>query len=128
MLRGIVFCAGCGAAMYRSYAYEGRPRSYVCRNRLETTGACSKPPIPAELLEAHVLNHLGSFVGSVEAWITERLVSERRGGGPRQRQLDAEKAQLAALDEQRQQRMAELTKIGITSLGLGGRRADRPGA
>ena len=67
MLRSIAFCApDCGAPLYRSYAYGGR--SYVCAHKLQA-GACSRPPIPAELLEGHVLNHLSTFVGSVEGWI-----------------------------------------------------------
>ena len=38
---------------------------YVCRNRRWSTGLCSALPIPAQLIESHVLRHLESFVGTV---------------------------------------------------------------
>lgn len=117
MLRSIAFCGGCGAPLYRTYAYHGG-RAYACSNKLQSTGLCDRPPIPAELLEIHVLNHLGSFVGSVEKWIAG-LVNERNSeAAAAEQRRDAEKAQLAGLDRQREQRMAELTEIGITSVGM----------
>jgi DNA invertase Pin-like site-specific DNA recombinase len=116
LLRGIAFCAGCGKPMYASgkYVRKGR-RSYVCAHKVLGTGLCDRPPIRAELLEGHVLKHLKSFVGSVESWIGERLAERDCEAQGRRRQLDAEKAQLAALDRQREERMAELAEHGITS-------------
>jgi DNA invertase Pin-like site-specific DNA recombinase len=111
MLRGIVFCAGCGASMYRSYAYQGGERAYVCRNKLEATGACQRPSILAELLEGHVLNHLGSFVGSVEGWITDVLSQRKAEAVRRQNDLDTKKDTLAALDGQRDKLYAEYERL-----------------
>ena len=67
MLRSLAFCAVCGAPLYRSYAYLGGQRAYLCANKLQATGACQAPAIPAELLEGRVLDHLDAFVGSVKA-------------------------------------------------------------
>ena len=116
MLRSIAFCA-CGSPLYRSYAY-GNDRTYVCRQRLEATGACNRRPIPAELLEAHVLNHLSTFVGSVEDWISGVLAECDGEAQEHRRAIDAERAKLAALERLREERMAELTEVGITAIGL----------
>jgi len=35
----------------------------LCRNRREGTGLCHADPIPADLIEGHVLDHLEAFVG-----------------------------------------------------------------
>jgi hypothetical protein len=118
MLRGIAFCAGCGAPMYRSYAYLGGQRGYVCSNKLQSTGACTRPAIPAELLEGRVLNHLATFVGSVDEWIAEVLGQRNAEAVKRQANIDARKAALAALDRQREDRMAELSELGITAIGM----------
>jgi DNA invertase Pin-like site-specific DNA recombinase len=118
MLRGIVFCAGCGAAMYRSFAYRTGQRTYACRNRLEATGACNRPPIPAELLEVHVLDHLGSFVASVEGWLANILNQRTAEAVKWQATLDAKRTALADLDRRRDQRMAELAEIGFSAIGM----------
>jgi DNA invertase Pin-like site-specific DNA recombinase len=114
MLRSVAFCAGCNAALYRSYA-RGNGRTYVCRNQLEATGLCSLPPIPAIVLETHVLNHVQTFIGSVEGWIAERLAERSGELTTRQTALNAERAKLAVLGRQRDQRMSEIAEHGITS-------------
>jgi hypothetical protein len=117
LLRGIAFCA-CGEPHYASDKWLGRSRGYVCRHRVKVTGLCDRPPIPAELLETHVLEHLACFVDSVEGWLGE-LVKERDGQRTvHEDQLDAEKAALVALDRQRDERMAELESVGITAIGM----------
>jgi hypothetical protein len=118
LLRSIAFCAGCGAPLYRSYAYLNGRRGYVCANKLQSTGICSRPAIPAELLEIHVVNHLASVVGEVETWIAG-LVSERtKETVTHEQRRDAEKAKLAALDKQREQGMAELADVGFNPIAL----------
>jgi hypothetical protein len=117
LLRGVAFCS-CGEPHYASDKWLGRSRAYVCRHKLKPTGLCDRPPIPAELLEAHVLNHLALFVDSVEGWLGD-LVKERDGQRKvREDQLDREKSALATLDRQRDERMAELEEVGITKVGM----------
>ena len=62
-----------------------------------------------------MLNHLNTFVGSVEKWIAQRLGQRDREAQARQRQLDAERERLATLDVQREHRIAEIAEHGITS-------------
>jgi hypothetical protein len=54
LLHGVAFCA-CGQPHYSSDKWLGRSRGYVCRHKAKPTGLCDRPPIPAELLETHVL-------------------------------------------------------------------------
>jgi hypothetical protein len=110
-LRGITFCAGCGAALYRSYAYLGGNRAYACRNRLEATGTCRQPPIPADVLESHVLNHLGTFVGSVEKWIAGVLCERNAEALTLRGALDAEKARLSDMEQQRAKLMTAYERL-----------------
>lgn len=110
LLRGVAFCAECGAALYRSYVYLGGERAYACRNKLETTGACNAPVIPAELLEAHVLNHLGTFVGSLESWMTDQLAARKEEHANRARKLDRERDVLKALHDLRERHLTEYRK------------------
>lgn len=118
MLRSLAFCADCGAPLYRSYAYLGGKRAYVCANKLQATGACQSLAVPAEMLESRVLEHLDSFVGSVQGWIAGLLRERGVEAQARQRQLDTERAKLAALDRQREERMAELERVGFHPVAL----------
>lgn len=111
MLRSLTFCAGCGAAMYRSYAYAAGQRTYVCGNKLQATGACKRPPILAELLEAHVLNHLDTFIGSVEGWIAELLGQRDAEAQASLSAVDTKKLTLAVADRQRDKLMAEYERL-----------------
>jgi DNA invertase Pin-like site-specific DNA recombinase len=117
LLRSVVFCAKCEAPMYSSEAYSKREGgSYVCSNKLQNTGLCRDAhAVPADVLEKHVLNHLRTFVGSIETWITERVRDRDVEAAVRQQRLDADRAQLAVLDRQREERMAEIREHGITS-------------
>jgi site-specific DNA recombinase len=118
IMRGLVFCAGCGSPLRPTRNYLGGQRAYVCRDKLESRGMCQRPPIPAELLETHVLNHLQTFVGSVEEWIAGVLAERDGERKVREGQLDQEKAALAGLDRQRDERMAELESVGVTTIGM----------
>jgi hypothetical protein len=90
-------------------------RTYVCRQRVACTGLCDRQPIPAELLERHVLNHLGSFIGSVEGWITDQLKEREHARHQCERLLDEERACLRDLDAQRDQRMGEIARLDLSS-------------
>ena len=108
-LRGIAFCGSCGAPMYTRLQRD--KRMYVCRNRRQGTGLCSAPPIPAELIESHVLRHLDSFVGSIEDWLAERVnerQNERQAG---EVALQRQRAQLVNLDRARKRHLAEYRKL-----------------
>jgi hypothetical protein len=108
----------CGAPLYATDKWLSRHRGYICRHKLKSTGLCDRPPIRAELLELHVVNHLRSFIGSVEDWIADLLKERDSERNVRLGQLDREKAALGALERQRDRRMAELEAVGITKVGL----------
>jgi endo-alpha-1,4-polygalactosaminidase (GH114 family) len=64
------------------------------------------------------LEHLGCFVDSVEGWLGD-LVKKRDGQRKvHEDRLDQKKSALAALDRQRDERMAELEEVGITKVGM----------
>ncbi|MEJ7783818.1 MAG: recombinase family protein [Solirubrobacteraceae bacterium] len=78
-LRGTAFCLGCGSALYTRPQAVGRV--YVCGHRRRGTGLCNANPIPAALIEGHVLDHLEAFVGDAEKWLT--LQARKRDDGHR---------------------------------------------
>jgi DNA invertase Pin-like site-specific DNA recombinase len=116
MLRRLCWCAECGQPVY-AIVHHGK-RLYRCKASLQYTGTCSSLPIPAELAEQRILDHLGLFVGHVEDWIGERLAERSDEQQALQSALDARRRELSSLDAQREKRMAEMTTIGITPVGL----------
>ena len=91
----------------------------MCRDVIQCTGLCTRPRIPAQLIEGHVLRHLDAFVGKdLEAWIAERLATRTDEQAVLERTLEARRSELVALERRREQRMAELENVGITPLGL----------
>jgi DNA invertase Pin-like site-specific DNA recombinase len=118
MLKGVAFCT-CGAPLYSTRKWlTGGERAYVCRERMQATGLCRSRVIPAQMAEQRVLEHLTLFVGDVDEWIGEQLTERQAAAAARERRVDELLAQLAVLDKQREQRMAELREVGITPLGL----------
>jgi DNA invertase Pin-like site-specific DNA recombinase len=116
VLRSVLFCA-CGAPMYTSQ--KAQPRAYVCRDVVQCTGLCTRPRIPAQLIEGHVLRHLDAFVGKdLEAWIAERLATRTDEQATLESTLDARRSELASLDRRREKRMGELDSVGITKVGI----------
>ncbi|MFA9270794.1 MAG: recombinase family protein [Baekduiaceae bacterium] len=72
VLRGLAFCGACGRTLYTRRQAIGRV--YICSAVREGRGTCDAQPIPANVIEGHVLRHLDTFVGQdIESWITERL-------------------------------------------------------
>lgn len=115
ILRSLLHCLSCGAPMYCRRLAAGR--MYQCSNVRKSTGLCSAPVIPAELLEGHVVRHLDSFVGSVERWLAERAEQRRHERDEREE----------ALERQRQSSPTSSVS-GIapaTSTGRSSRRVDR---
>ena len=89
VLKGVAFCRQCGASMWTREFAAGR--HYTCSNVRKATGLCSAAPVPADLIERQVLDHLHLFVGSVEDWIGEQ-VAERD---------EEQQARVGALDSER---------------------------
>jgi DNA invertase Pin-like site-specific DNA recombinase len=108
-LRGIARCQRCDAMMYTARRAIGRV--YMCAHRRQGTGLCNAPPIPAELIESHVLRHLDTFVGSVEDWVVERLAERDGERHAREASLTHYRARLRTLETQRQRHLAEYRKL-----------------
>ena len=116
-LRRLAFCSECGEPVY-SIVHHGK-RLYRCKASLRYTGCCEAPPIPADLVEEHVLNHLELFLGEdLETWIGERMAERSGERTALEKAVDAQRRDLERLDAQREKRMAELVEVGITPLGL----------
>ena len=118
ILRGFSFCSGCGAPMWISRNYLGGRRAYVCREVQQCTGLCHRPAVLAEAAEVHVLNHLQTFVGSVEGWIKDRLQERAGERTAREKALVLLRTALADLDRKREQRIAELATVSLTDIAL----------
>jgi DNA invertase Pin-like site-specific DNA recombinase len=116
LLRGIVFCARCGAPLW-TRADHGR--RYQCRQARRSTGLCDAPPIPADVLERHVLNHLDTFIGSVEGWLRQRATELSVAQRQRAQAIDTKRDALAALDRTRDKFDAEWRRM----VDAGNRRA-----
>jgi hypothetical protein len=79
VLRGIASCARCGATLYtRRYATG---RHYICADARQATGLCDAPAVPADVLEAKTLDHLGDFRFDVERWLATRVEEVRAERG-----------------------------------------------
>jgi DNA invertase Pin-like site-specific DNA recombinase len=117
MLRKLAVCAACGEPMY-SINDHGR-RVYKCKSSVRATNTCRASQIPADMVERKILDHLELLIGQgVGDWIKERLAERDTEREARQRQLDTEKARFAVLDRQREERMAELEKVGFHRVAL----------
>ena len=97
--------------MYSRADVGSQLRRYVCREVRGCTGLCDAPPVPAELVETHVLNHLDVFVGSVEDWLREKASEQTVEQKQRMSLIDRERAVLADLDRQRDLHLAEYRRL-----------------
>jgi DNA invertase Pin-like site-specific DNA recombinase len=88
--RGHAFCGDCGKPMTTA-TYRGR-RVYKCSARNRGKDLCTARQIDAQQVETHVLNHLQTFVGSVEDWLAGKAAERSH----------AELQRVAAIDQQRQ--------------------------
>ena len=118
MLRRLAFCGheGCGEPLY-SVVRHGK-RIYACKAQMRATGTCDARPIPADIAEQQVLDHLSLFVGDLQGWIGEQLAQRTDERDELEHALEARGRALASLDALRERRMAELTEVGITAIGL----------
>jgi DNA invertase Pin-like site-specific DNA recombinase len=117
MLRRLAFCGECGQPVY-SLVRHGK-RIYECRTRVRGTGTCDAQAIPADLVEARVLDHLSLFLeDDLDIWIGEQLAQRSDEQVALQSAVDAKRLALLSLEARREQRMAELENVGITAVGL----------
>ncbi|MGH2963834.1 MAG: recombinase family protein [Solirubrobacterales bacterium] len=108
-LRGIGNCLSCGGTLYtRRYAAG---RVYVCRHGRDGSGLCSAAPIPADLIESHVVRHMNSFVGSVEEWIAGRVEERDDERQVREAALERQRQQLRDLDRRAERFRAEWRRL-----------------
>lgn len=86
-------------------------RTYTCRAVRQAAGTCTAPHVPAELIERHVLDHLSTFIGSVESWIIEQV--DRREDEHEQRlsAIKREQRKLDELDRRREKHFAQYSKL-----------------
>jgi site-specific DNA recombinase len=108
ILRGIAFCRPCGAPFY-TRADHGR--RYQCRDARRGTGLCDAPPIPADVLERHVLNHLDTFIGSVEGWLREQAAELSVAQHQREAAIDDKRKTLAKIQTRRARHLVEYEKL-----------------
>jgi DNA invertase Pin-like site-specific DNA recombinase len=118
VLEGVASCE-CRSPLYSTTKYLGRRRSYICSHKVNSTGVHDDAkPILAELLETHILDHLACFTDRLEEWLAE-VMAERDGERKlRETALDQEKAALAVLDRQRDDRLTELKSVGFHPIAL----------
>lgn len=103
---GLAFCRKCGAPM-RSRRYGNGTRVYRCRDTMEGIGLCDAKPVPAKVVERHVVEHLHVFIGSVEEWLTGKVHERSEEQHRRERALDTQRASLDELDRTRELHLAE---------------------
>jgi DNA invertase Pin-like site-specific DNA recombinase len=98
LLRGVAFCI-CGAPAYTTRKYLGGKRAYVCRDKVQSVGLCNRPPVPAEMAEILVVNHLGTFVdGPVAEWMRMRAGERDSERAQREAALARERRALAEIE------------------------------
>ena len=108
LLRGLAFCAHCGEPMHLR---SDRSGYYGCRNKRRGTGLCGARAIPAPLLDQRVLDHLDTFLASVEGWLADQLVKRDDERMARQTAVDAAKAAVARLDIERDKLLSEYRRL-----------------
>ena len=108
LLRGMTFCGHCGEPMNVRSESRGY---YTCRAKRRGTGHCDSRPIPAQLLDGRVLEHLETFLASVEAWIAGQVANRNDERAARQRGLDEATAALARLDAERDKLLTKVRAL-----------------
>jgi DNA invertase Pin-like site-specific DNA recombinase len=102
LLRSLAFCPRCSSPMYVRSDSAGY---YTCKLRRTGTGLCDSQPVPARLADERVFHHLGTFVGSVEAWIADRVADHSGEHEIRQQAFRREVAKLAGIERLRSKLM-----------------------
>lgn len=94
LLRRVAFCGRCGRALRVRTTTR---RTYVCAAVRESRGLCDAPPIPADLAEGQVVEHLDKFIGNLEAWLAERSSESRHARDDFAETLDRQRGELRKL-------------------------------
>jgi DNA invertase Pin-like site-specific DNA recombinase len=110
LLGGLAFCGSCGAPMRCRRYYSGK-RVYRCVMGLDARGLCDSRPVPADLIEAQVLEHLDVFVGSVETWICEHAEARSEDRKRQEEALERQRDALAEQDRSRERHLAEYRRL-----------------
>jgi hypothetical protein len=110
LLRGLVFCRQCGAAMW-CRRYRNGTRVYSCSRKYDGVGLCSSRPVPAEIADRYILEHLHWFIGSVEDWLAEKVAERSEERRRREALIDTERSRLHALDREREKHLAEYRRL-----------------
>lgn len=105
LLRGLAFCARCGAPLH-ACSNRAAPH-YACRTKRRGTGLCDARVIPAHLADERVLLHLDTFIFSVEDWIAQRVNESSEQHAAMQKALLRELDALADLERLRDRLLAE---------------------
>jgi DNA invertase Pin-like site-specific DNA recombinase len=118
-LAEIAVCWHCGAALRSRRCYKTGRRTYRCSNAMEGRNVCAdSAPVVADDAEAVFREMLPHFGSNLDAVVVERLDERHHAQSDRKAALEAKRRELAALDRKREQRMAELTEVGITAVGM----------
>jgi hypothetical protein len=112
LLRRVAFCGHCGLPLYtRRMASVPGERAYICRAVRQCEGTCQAPPIPAQLAETQVLEHLDCFIDNVRDWIGKRADSRSHEREEFRRALDQQRAELRKLTVRAQRAHAQHRKL-----------------
>jgi hypothetical protein len=93
-----------------SFTVDGKCR-VAGGDRREGRGTCHAEPVPAEIAEQRILDHLYWFVGDVEAWLSECAAERDLEREKRIATVERERAALVDLGAKRKRRMAEYERI-----------------
>lgn len=112
LLRRVAFCGHCGLPLYtRRMATVPGGRAYICRAVRQSEGTCQAPPIPAQLAETQVLEHLDCFIDNVRDWIAQRADSRSHERDDFARTLEQQRAELRKLTVRAQRAHAQHHKL-----------------
>jgi DNA invertase Pin-like site-specific DNA recombinase len=104
MLAGLGVCGRCGERMssitgtYRRKRDGGRARTYMCANVRHATGLCDAPSINAEVVDAHVAEHLERLFVDFDAWAASLTARRDDAAGHLAALIESEAGRLRELD------------------------------
>ncbi|MCL4795639.1 MAG: recombinase family protein [Bryobacteraceae bacterium] len=115
LLRGILYCAGCGSAMTPSYACKQnrRYRYYLCpRSSKRNGGTCATKAVPAQSVEEAVIASLGRFALAPAVVQETARTARRRVAG----ELDRLREELKAVNVRARNAKSQLARMRTPDL------------